>query len=431
MGRPSFLRFLGDAGHGRESGVTRGGERASWSQLAAVGRELAREVDRDATYVVDPDAGLDSFAAYFAVASIPDTLLLWARPDHFPGQLTRLAAALYRAIEEPRPPLTRPLWGTLTSGTAGTPKVPVGYADTMELLALHYQAELYERLGAGGETATTLATCLPLDYSAAFMMMVIPALFLRKDLLLFEPHDWRPLAAAAATEHVACLTTPGLAVAGAASLPQAADFASVSLFMASGYLSTERIRTIRQVMTGVHMLNCYGASETGVVSLDRQATGAGHVGAPIAGKPTWIEDPDAHGTGAIATSGFDCREFYWPGRQPIRRPDGTVSVTDIGRFDEAGRLYLEGRLDSGEKLHGVTIYPRSIERYLLTLDGVADVKVFVRHDGGLDRLAARVVGRVDAATVREHCAALSHLEQPALIECVPDTMHAYSGHGKL
>jgi acyl-coenzyme A synthetase/AMP-(fatty) acid ligase len=358
-------------------------------------------------------------------------VLLWARPDQVPGQLTKLAAGLYRVNEEPRAPLTRPMWGTLTSGTSGAPKTPVGYADTMELLALQYGAELYEGLAGGSETAQTLATCLPLDYSAAFMMMVIPALYLRKDLLVFEPHDWRPLGQAAIAAHVACLTTPGLAAAGTASLPGPADFSGVSLFMASGYLSAERIRTIRHVMAGVHLLNCYGASETGVVSLDRQATGAGHVGTPIAGKPTWIEDPDDSGTGAIATSGFDCREFYWPDRRPIKKADGTVSVTDTGRFDEAGRLFLEGRLDSGEKLHGVTIYPRRIERHLLALDGVADVKVYVRQDGGLDRLAARVVGRVDAATVREHCAGLAQLEQPVLIECVPDTLHAYSGHGKL
>jgi acyl-CoA synthetase (AMP-forming)/AMP-acid ligase II len=111
-----------------------------------------------------------------------------------------------------------------------------------------------------------------------------------------------------------------------------------------------------------------------------------------------------------------------------------VSSTDYGRFDQDGHLCLEGRVDGGEKLMGVLVYPRAVERHLLALDGVSDVRVLVRRTpSGLEHLVARVVGRVDEAAVREHCASLPEIERPSRVECVAerDAAAAYSANGKL
>ena len=48
-------------------------------------------------------------------------------------------------------------------------------------------------------------------------------------------------------------------------------------------------------------------------------------------KPVWLEDVNEQGVGKVATSGIDCREFYWGQDQPIRRADGTVAATDLLR----------------------------------------------------------------------------------------------------
>src|SRR6202035_3050953 len=103
-------------------------------------------------------------------------------------------------------------------------------------------------------------------------------------------------------------------------------------------------------------------------------------------------------------------------------------------FDEDGHLYLDGRIDAGEKLHGVTVYPRVTERFILQLGSVVDVRVSVLHGpAGRERLVAKVVGSVGEDAVREHCRSLPEIERPADIECISEqeSMNAYSAHGKL
>jgi acyl-coenzyme A synthetase/AMP-(fatty) acid ligase len=184
----------------------------------------------------------------------------------------------------------------------------------------------------------------------------------------------------------------------------------------------------------VSLTNLYGTAETGAISVDPDPGHNQHVGLPIAGKTVWIRDADAHGIGRIAVAGPDCCRYLWRPGEPVRAVGDDVASTDYGRFDGAGNLCLEGRVDGGEKLRGVLVYPRAIERHLLCLPGVADARVLVeRTDSGLERLVARVVGEVDAAAVREHCRDLAEIERPGVIDVVSEQAAAavYNANGKL
>jgi acyl-coenzyme A synthetase/AMP-(fatty) acid ligase len=317
----------------------------------------------------------------------------------------------------------------------GTPKVPFAYADMLELVALHYDAVLYQPTFPRHPEIDVLATSLPPEYAASFIMIVVPAMFLKKDLIIFPAHDWGALREAASSRHIACLTVPGVTAAALTNTPDPVDMSTVALIMASGYLAAQRCDAIRSAFRGVTLMNCYGASETGVVSLDRDPGMQFHVGTPVLGKPVWIDDPNDSGIGRLATAGVDCREFCWDQDGELRdlkRADGSVAATDLAHFDDDGNLYLDGRLDGGEKLHGVTVYPRQIERHLLQLDGVVDVTVsVVAMPNGIDHLTARVVGSASAGQVREHCQALSENSRPSIVECVSDDLSYYTGHGKL
>lgn len=434
MGRPIFtnwIDYLPAERAARTRGVSIHGDFATWADIESRARDRAARLGSGAVYLADARAGLEGVVALLAVAMTPDTALIWARADHYPFPLQELAPGLYASSEPPPQPLSRPLYATLTSGSAGRPKLPVAYGDTLELVALHYDTVLYQPTFPRQPEVNVLATCLPLEYAASFMMMLIPALFLARDLVVFPPHKWDMLHAIAAREHVVCLAVPSLMAAASAGTPEPVDMSRAALIMASGYLCRERIDATRAKFREVTLMNCYGASETGVVTLDRQPDGRFHVGRPIFGKPVWLEEVDAQGVGKIATTGIDCRELYWGKEPPLRRPDGTLAATDFGHFDETGNLYLDGRIDGGEKLHGVTIYPRQIERHLMTLDGVVDARIRVADQKGIDHLEARVVGIVSEAQVREHCSALPEISRPTRIECLPEGAGAYSERGKL
>lgn len=442
MGREAFTRFLvppREPAGGGARGVRWGTEFATWDDLLARGRELAGGsglVRRGQAYLVDPTAGMAAMAALFAVATVPDTTLLWAPVATLGVEHRQLAPGLH-AVEHPLPDEPdrpdRPLWGVCTSGSSGSPKVAIGHADLWELIALHYQGAVFDRAFPDGQPPV-LATCLPLQFSAALFMTVLPSLFLHRDLVVFQPDDWTPVTELAGRRNVFVLSVPALAAAACLGTTRPVDMRRATLVVGGGHVSAERVRLIRERFDGVALANVYGTAETGAIAMDHAPGHNEHVGHPIPGKAVWLRDVDSKGVGTLATAGPDCCRYVWrPGQAPTPNP-GYVASTDYARFDDRGHLCLEGRVDGGEKLMGVLIYPRSIERHLLALPGVADARVLVRRTGsGLEHLVARVVGSATDAAIREHCAVLPEIERPARVECIPEAeaLASYSRNGKL
>lgn len=430
MGRPAFTRFLVPRAGTAGRGVRWAGESATWDALLDRGRRRAALVRPQRAYQVDPAAGLESLVSLLAVATVPDTVLLWA--SGVPGR--RDLAPGLAEVDPPVPgPLDRPLWGVATSGSTGSAKLALGHADAWESIALHYERALYADCSPGG-MPPVLATCLPLQFSASFFMTVLPSLLLRRDLVVFPPHDWSAVHDAATSREVAVLGVPALAAAACLAMTRPVDARRVALFLGGGHLGAERVRLIRERFEGASVRNVYGTAETGAVAVDPAPGHNQHVGHPVVGKAVWLEGTDERGIGTVAVAGPDCCLAIWRPGQDARCNEGYVAATDHGRFDDQGRLCLEGRVDGGEKLHGMLVYPRAIERHLLTLPGVADARVLVRRtETGLEHLTARVVGRVGADEVRAHCASLAEAERPSRVECVPEStaLAAYSANGKL
>jgi long-chain acyl-CoA synthetase len=90
---------------------------------------------------------------------------------------------------------------------------------------------------------------------------------------------------------------------------------------------------------------------------------------------------------------------YWhdPAKTDQAWRDGCFTVGDLGRIDDAGYLYLDGRRDDLIITGGVNVYPAEVEQVLVTAPGVEEVAVF-----GLDderwgqRVCAAVVGAARA-----------------------------------
>jgi acyl-CoA synthetase (AMP-forming)/AMP-acid ligase II len=428
VGSTAFRGFLTAERGAAARGVRWGTEFATWDELLARGRALADRTGPGRAFIVDPTAGLPALAALFAVATVPDTTLLWAEADTLAVARRDVAPALSE-IEAPVVAEGRSLWGVCTSGSSGTPKVAIGYADLWELIAVHYQATMYR-----DRDHPVVATCLPLQFSAAFFMTVLPSMFMRHDLVIFPAHDWSPVLSLAASRDLLLLGVPALAAAACLGMRGCADMRRARLFLGGGHVSAERVALIRDRFEGVALTNLYGTAETGAIAMDDEPGHNEHVGRPIAGKAVWLRDPDAAGIGAIAAAGPDCCRYVWRPGDSTSANDGYVASTDYGRFDPDGNLRLEGRLDGGEKFRGVLVYPRNVERHLLRMDGVTDARVLVCSDAnGLDHLLARVVGRRDATEVQDHCAVLPDGARPTRIECIQESqaLDAYSANGKL
>jgi acyl-CoA synthetase (AMP-forming)/AMP-acid ligase II len=95
------------------------------------------------------------------------------------------------------------------------------------------------------------------------------------------------------------------------------------------------------------------------------------------------------------------RFVYWndPDKTAAAWDGDAFTVGDLGRLDDDGYLYLEGRRDDLILSGGVNVYPAEIERVLLAIDGVTDAAVFGRDD---DDWGQRVCAVYVGTASRDH-----------------------------
>jgi long-chain acyl-CoA synthetase len=88
------------------------------------------------------------------------------------------------------------------------------------------------------------------------------------------------------------------------------------------------------------------------------------------------------------------RFTYWRDEEKTAAAwrDGQFTVGDLGRLDDQGYLYLDGRRDDLVISGGVNVYPAEVEAALADVTGVAEVAVFgVADDRWGQRVCAAVV----------------------------------------
>ncbi len=85
-------------------------------------------------------------------------------------------------------------------------------------------------------------------------------------------------------------------------------------------------------------------------------------------------------------------------------PDGPAfSVGDLGRIDEDGYVWLDGRREDLIISGGVNVYPAEVEQVLGEVAGVEDIAVFASEDPEWgQRVCAAVVGPVAEEALRAH-----------------------------
>jgi len=139
---------------------------------------------------------------------------------------------------------------------------------------------------------------------------------------------------------------------------------------------------------GVTVLQGYGATETGTGSSTRlNDHGLGTVGSP----PDGVEMRLGEGN-EIQFRGRTVFKGYWNAPEQTAKaftPDGWYHTGDIGRFDEAGRLILSGRIKDIIVLpNGFNVYPEDLENALR----VAGLRESVVVETAPGRIEAVVIG---------------------------------------
>jgi fatty-acyl-CoA synthase len=307
-----------------------------------------------------------------------------------------------------------------TSGTTGEPKAAV----LRHRHLTSYVLETVEFMGADPDDAALVS--VP-PYHIAGIAAVLSSVWSGRRLVYlpqFSAETWVDLAASHTVSHAMVVPTMlgrilEVLIERDEKLP-----ALRHLSYGGGRMPMSLVERALEQLPHVGLVNAYGLTETSSTIAvlgpedHREAIGSdqpevrhrlGSVGRPLpnleveirdhAGQPV---DPGTHGE--IWVRGEQVSGEYL-GRAASLSADGWLATNDGGWLDEAGYLFVEGRLDDVIVRGGENLSPGEIEEVLLLHPEVADAAVVgVPDDQWGEAVAAVIVvsegGTVDAAALR-------------------------------
>ncbi len=142
----------------------------------------------------------------------------------------------------------------------------------------------------------------------------------------------------------------------------------------------------RAAEAGWPVVPTYGLSEagSGVTALpaDEARTHPTSAGRALPGVSVSISDPDADGIGEIVV-GTPARFAGYVGEATS---DGPIHTGDLGRLDDAGRLYVVDRRTDRIVRGGENVSPAEVEAVLTGLPWIADAAVVARREDDLGQV---------------------------------------------
>lgn len=273
-----------------------------------------------------------------------------------------------------------------TSGTTGRPKGVEMRHHSIMWFAFQ-QAVLYQGLN---DHAVTMLTG-PMYNTAAINEQSIPTLLAGGTVTIMPSRGWKPqrmaeLMAEWGVTHALIypsMMTPMLD----ADLESPLPLDSLRFVLSGGENCPPALmKRFKERWTAPHLCVAYGSTETGCPTLlwDAEIWGkkAGSVGRPSGGQVVAVVDEtgtfvDAGVIGEIVTIGPAVTSGYW--NAPNLTSDAFISgwfkTGDLGRIDEEGYVYIEGRSKDMIISKGQNIYPAEIESVLREHVALADASV--------------------------------------------------------
>lgn len=365
---------------------------------AFAGPQLVDVLEREKPVVVIHD---EEFTGMLGDAA-EHRVVAWVDSDDLDvPTLEQLIAA--ESTDDLEPPDRHTRIVILTSGTTGTPKgAPRSEA------GIDAAVSLFSRMPLRHGWRTHIAA--PLFHTWGFAHLAL-AMLLGSTVVLRRKFDPEGALEAAESERCDSLVVIPVMLQRIMALPQekldSHDLSRIKVVAASGSSLPGDLALKWMDQFGDNLYNIYGSTEVAYASI---ATPADLREAPTsAGKPpyaTIVKILDADGeelpqgeSGRIFVGNSLLFEGYTGGGHK-EMVDGLMSSGDVGRFDEHGRLYVEGRDDEMIVSGGENVFPREVEDCLARHEHVVEAAaVGVDDDDFGKRLKAYVV--VDDSSVTE------------------------------
>jgi acyl-CoA synthetase (AMP-forming)/AMP-acid ligase II len=278
-----------------------------------------------------------------------------------------------------RPPSERGRAIILTSGTTGTPKG----ASRSQPKSLDPAAALLAMIPLKAREKTMIAA--PMFHSWGFAHFTL-GMSLSSTLVLNRKFDPEATLSLTAQHECRALIVVPVMMQRILELPEETlrsyDLSKLRVVAVSGSALPGALSERWMDVFGDNVYNLYGSTEVAWASIatpkDLRAA-PGTAGRPPHGTIVRLYDEEGQPveqgeTGRIFVGNEMQFEGYTGGgnKDVI---DGLMSSGDVGHFDAAGRLYIDGRDDDMIVSGGENVFPQEVEELLIAHEGVADAAV--------------------------------------------------------
>jgi fatty-acyl-CoA synthase len=273
-----------------------------------------------------------------------------------------------------------------TSGTTGFPK---GVMLTHQSIATN---GFWIGENQGFTEKDTLCLPVPLFHCFGCVLGVLAAVSHGTTMVILEKFD--PILVMKSVEQERCTALYGVPTMFIAVLQHDLfskfDFSSLRTGIMAG--SPCPVHIMKQVMEKMYMRDitiCYGLTESSPVMTqtrmdDTIQRRTESVGKAMPGVEVRIVDPETGEACANGEQGEVCCRGYLTMKGYYNMPEATAKTIDLdgwlhsgdlGVMDDEGYVTITGRLKDMIIRGGENIYPREIEEFLYTMDGIKDVQV--------------------------------------------------------
>jgi fatty-acyl-CoA synthase len=350
-----------------------------------------------ADLVSEGSEGMHRFVAWSETSSGPDPILedLIASGDPAPLE----------------PPAEHGRVVILTSGTTGTPKgAKRKQPDSMEPLAA-----MFSKIPLRAHETTVIAAPMFHSWGYGHFTLAMP---LASTLVLPRRFDPEGTLRAIAHHRASALAVVPVMLQRIMELPPETiaryDLSCLRIIAASGSVLPGELATRVMDTFGDVLYNLYGSTEVAWATIatpqDLRAA-PGTAGRPPLGTVVKLLDADGREVAAgergriFAANEMVFEGYTGGGGKEIVR--GLMSTGDMGHFDAAGRLFVDGRDDEMIVSGGENVFPREVEDLLADHDQIEEAAVIgVPDDEFGQRLKAFVVPRdgadLDEDTIKEY-----------------------------